>query len=97
MSNTIFTLLIKIFFSEFKPCSSADFRCKNKRCIPKKMKCDAFDDCGDNSDEENCGVYQCPPEMWPCPNSGHCIPEKSLCDGKSDCSDGSDEKTCCKF
>uniref|UniRef100_A0A914DKK6 EGF-like domain-containing protein n=1 Tax=Acrobeloides nanus TaxID=290746 RepID=A0A914DKK6_9BILA len=79
---------------EFKPCSSGDFRCKNKRCIPRKLRCDYYDDCGDNSDEEECGEYKCPANMWPCPNSGQCIPENKLCDGKSDCTDGADEKSC---
>lgn len=52
---------------------------------------------GDNSDEQGCGVYKCPPNTWICPNSGHCIPDSKLCDGKEDCADGADEKTCCKF
>jgi hypothetical protein len=54
-------------------------------------------DCGDSSDESNCADYKCPPEMWPCPNSGHCIPEQKLCDGKNDCPAGEDEKSCCKL
>lgn len=52
---------------------------------------------GDNSDEEGCGHYLCPPQKWNCPGSGHCIDELKLCDGKSDCIDGADEKNCCKF
>uniref|UniRef100_A0A1I8BL22 EGF-like domain-containing protein n=1 Tax=Meloidogyne hapla TaxID=6305 RepID=A0A1I8BL22_MELHA len=49
---------------------------------------------GDNSDEEECGHYKCPPDMWPCPNSGHCIPLGKLCNGINDCDGGMDEKTC---
>ncbi|CAH1253769.1 LAMA3 [Branchiostoma lanceolatum] len=30
------------------------FTCKNKLCVPFKLKCDGINNCGDNSDEENC-------------------------------------------
>ena len=33
-------------------CPRNTFSCKNKKCVPDKMKCDGQDDCGDNSDEE---------------------------------------------
>ena len=36
-------------------CDSDQFTCINGQCIPESWKCDATDDCGDNSDEENCG------------------------------------------
>ena len=32
---------------EFKPCQAGDFRCKNKRCVPVKFRCDYYDDCGE--------------------------------------------------
>lgn len=78
----------------FKPCNSGDFQCANKRCVPRKFHCDYYDDCGDNSDEQSCGEYQCPPRMWACPASGHCIDELKLCDGHPDCRDGADERHC---
>ena len=32
------------------------FMCRSiKKCIPASKKCNGKDDCGDNSDEENCG------------------------------------------
>lgn len=34
-----------------------DFRCDNHRCIPVRWRCDKNNDCGDGSDERNCGEY----------------------------------------
>lgn len=31
------------------------FRCVNGACLPKEVKCDGHDDCGDGSDETGCG------------------------------------------
>ena len=48
-------LKILIAFSE--TCTSnARFKCGNGNCIFKAFKCDKVDDCGDNSDESDCGL-----------------------------------------
>ena len=36
-------------------CKSNEFECDNKRCVFKEWVCDREDDCGDRSDERNCG------------------------------------------
>jgi low density lipoprotein-related protein 2 len=39
-------------------CYLVQFRCANKqRCIDNFLKCNHRNDCGDNSDEENCSEY----------------------------------------
>uniref|UniRef100_A0A914XXG2 EGF-like domain-containing protein n=1 Tax=Panagrolaimus superbus TaxID=310955 RepID=A0A914XXG2_9BILA len=35
------------------------FRCENARCIDKKLQCNGEDNCGDLSDEQNCGQHLC--------------------------------------
>lgn len=36
-------------------CLSNQFRCTRGACVSKNTLCDFTDDCGDNSDEANCG------------------------------------------
>ncbi|XP_013778447.1 uncharacterized protein LOC106463020 [Limulus polyphemus] len=48
---------IAIVYTTFRyeACYSAgEFQCKNWRCIARKLQCDAFNHCGDNSDEHLC-------------------------------------------
>ncbi|XP_037092270.1 very low-density lipoprotein receptor-like isoform X2 [Pollicipes pollicipes] len=74
-------------------CSSLQFACQNKRCIPRSWVCDGEDDCGDKSDEQPdiCGVREsCDETQFTC-NNGRCIISRWQCDGDDDCSDGSDE------
>lgn len=39
----------------FPACNSKDITCKNGLCKPMFWKCDGVDDCGDKTDEQNCG------------------------------------------
>lgn len=42
--------------SEFgKVCDAYTFQCANEVCVSLEWKCDGMDDCGDYSDEANCG------------------------------------------
>lgn len=74
-------------------CSEEHFACKNSLCVPKLWKCDGEDDCGDNSDEVQCGPSTCTPNMFTC-GDGKCIPQYWKCDFENDCVDMSDEKNC---
>ena len=49
-------LSVLLYFSAETSCDPRSFfKCKDSvRCIPKRWVCDSDDDCGDNSDEQNC-------------------------------------------
>ncbi|KOB70678.1 Sortilin-related receptor, partial [Operophtera brumata] len=64
------------------------FKCANGNCLPDWWRCDAIDDCGDQSDEVGCGI------MLPDMKTSICIPLPWVCDGMKDCSDGADERHC---
>lgn len=36
-------------------CRQYEFQCSNRRCVDERVKCDGVNDCGDNSDETQCG------------------------------------------
>ncbi|XP_075546622.1 MAM and LDL-receptor class A domain-containing protein 1-like isoform X3 [Dermacentor variabilis] len=39
-------------------CSKLEFRCGNGACVMGYERCNYVDDCGDNSDEQNCGDHR---------------------------------------
>ena len=51
----IYTVFIQAVFAP--GCDSWEYTCSNGKCVPADYRCDNEDDCGDNSDEQNCGMY----------------------------------------
>ena len=37
-------------------CDSYEFSCDNGQCVPDSYRCDGGNDCGDDSDEDGCGM-----------------------------------------
>ncbi|KAK7115172.1 low-density lipoprotein receptor-related protein 12-like [Littorina saxatilis] len=46
--NIIFTV------ASLSPCAGGQYTCNNTYCTPSSVTCDSYDQCGDNSDEDNC-------------------------------------------
>ena len=44
-------------FSELTTCHVAEYTCSNAKCIQREWVCDGDNDCGDDSDELDCGKY----------------------------------------
>lgn len=80
MTKTL--LLTCLLFAE-PTCGSNEFQCKSGRCIPLSFMCDKENDCGDHSDEFDCGNVTCAASQFACSN-GRCIPNMWKCDSEND-------------
>ncbi|KAM3617876.1 uncharacterized protein V6R79_012267 [Siganus canaliculatus] len=76
-------------FIPSNPCPGR-FQCSNNLCINTTLQCDGWNDCGDNSDEDNC---KCEASQMKCKNK-LCKPMFWECDGFDDCGDNTDEVNC---
>ena len=45
-------------YASIGDCETSQFLCDNLKCINPAFRCDKYDDCGDNSDEQNCGIVE---------------------------------------
>ena len=79
------------------PCQANEFQCRNGKCIRSRWINNGYNDCGDNSDEEEVTVSTnktCSTEEFSCHSSYQCLPQSWQCDGIPDCEDLSDEAEC---
>nr|KAG5714414.1 hypothetical protein BaRGS_006860 [Batillaria attramentaria] len=75
--------------------SRVDVKCRNGALVDYSLTCDAHDDCGDGSDEHECGdasffTY----DSFSCKRNPETISSEQFCDGIPDCHDGTDEEGC---
>jgi len=77
-------------------CDEGQVPCNDSSmCIAEMDRCDFFQDCDDNSDEENCDYETvCGEDEFLCDDDHICYPSSYWCDGQPDCFDGSDEQSC---
>lgn len=79
-------------------CSESHYNCeKSRKCIPKWLRCNGFNDCDFGEDEDSCNLaFKCPKHgMFSCDShSGICIDPKNICDGIPHCPYGTDEDDC---
>uniref|UniRef100_A0A4W5JW56 Uncharacterized protein n=1 Tax=Hucho hucho TaxID=62062 RepID=A0A4W5JW56_9TELE len=81
-------------------CKAGELTCQNGKCVSEKKRCDGNDDCGDRTDESDCGRImdnvQCSDSTYKCENNKCTNKENPECDGTPDCEDKSDEANCGK-
>lgn len=79
-------------FGSLEECEEDKFRCTDGECIPKKWRCDGFNDCTDKSDEANCSKCSALTQFY-C-GQDKCISKEQVCNGIRECPDGRDERQC---
>ncbi|XP_053165879.1 transmembrane protease serine 7 isoform X1 [Hemicordylus capensis] len=72
-----------------QPCPLGSFVCHTGLCVQQTQRCDAINDCFDESDELFCDVSR-----HECNTSFLTQHHSLLCDGINDCEDGQDEQDC---
>ncbi|XP_070202596.1 uncharacterized protein [Littorina saxatilis] len=82
-----------VLAQRLKICEAGRWKCANSGCISRDLRCDGVNNCGDNSDEENCEQWTCPADYWKCRNL-KCIKLSWHCNGRDNCGDNSDEDNC---
>ncbi|XP_070203349.1 uncharacterized protein [Littorina saxatilis] len=77
------------------PAGGEWWQCSDTQCVWTSHRCDKYNDCRDDSDEDSCDRWTCPAggEWWQC-RSKQCVRTSCRCDGNNDCSDHSDEDNC---
>ena len=54
--STIYSTIVDVSDEQ---CSDDKFTCNNKNCIELSLTCNNNEDCGDNSDEDDCICMYC--------------------------------------
>ncbi|KAM4018128.1 low-density lipoprotein receptor-related protein 3 isoform 1-T1 [Anomaloglossus baeobatrachus] len=84
-------------------CPTDEFLCGNGKCIPNNWRCNSVDECGDDSDEQNCTnpfteirTSLCPMGTFACSSahSTQCMANELRCNSVKDCVSGVDEENC---
>ena len=52
-------LMISSVMSIAGNCTQFQYRCNNGNCVIGRLVCDGTNNCGDNSDEQQCGSGKC--------------------------------------
>lgn len=72
------------------------FNCPlSKKCVPFYQRCDGYQDCLFNEDENDCQTFICPKSnqtsTFRCSNDSKCLTQIDLCNNVTDCPQGEDE------